>query len=460
MTHGKLWRTRSVSTWLALTVGVALVAACNPTDTGGPATTSSDSVSLPAATDGAFPDDGRRETLTWATWNWGDNYKDMLTGFMDDYTALDPRVEGFKTDVRPYSEYFDALNVAIAGQRAPEVGWIHGSVLDSYIDGGRLVDLRPVIEQYFPDYDLDDFDPQTIENFSRGDALYAIPNSNLVYSIVYNKDLFDQAGIDTPLEMMEAGTWTWDNLRKAAKELVDSGAARYGVIPGSTQLYNIGWHQLSDFYAEFGGSVWSDDKTTCTINEPGAVDATQFLWDMVYADESMPGPGVDVDFANGDIGMSIERAAQAPGWSEAGFAWDIVRMPDGPEGFIAGRAQDATVAFKDSANPDLGAIFAAFTATPENAQKYLSITPVPRTSIISDTEAIRNSDLVLTPEQMDQAVLPALTAENWVPQYSHPNFSEIHSRSMPVFDELWQPDADVQSVLDDVCSAIQPLMGN
>lgn len=462
--------------WLALIVAMAMLAACNPTDSSSDTTTTTAAATTTAASgatttaggsggesssdgDERFPDDGRRETLTWATWNWGANYEAMYTSFMDEYTELDPRVEGFDIDVRPYPEYHDALNVGIAGNRAPEVGWIHGSVLDGYIDGGRLVDLRPIIEQYFPDFDLDDFDPQSLANFSRGDALYAIPNSNLVYAIVYNVDLFEEAGIETPLEMIEAGTWTWENLKTAAGELVDSGAARYGIEPGNTQLFNIGWHQLSDFYAEFGGSVWSDDKLTCTINQPGAVEATQLLWDMVFVDESMPGPAADVDFANGDIGMSIVRPAQAPAWVDAGFNWDIVRMPEGPEGFIAGLAQDATVAFANSANPELGAIFAVFTGTPENSRRFLSITPMPRASILSDVEAIRNSDSVLTPVQMDQAVLPALTAERWVPQYSHPNFAEVHSVSMPIFDQLWLPDADVQSVLDDVCAAIQPILG-
>lgn len=69
------------------------------------------------------------------------------------------------------------------------------------------------------------------------------------------------------------------------------------------------------------------------------------------------------------------------------------------------------------------------------------------------------SDSVLTPEQMDQAVLPSLTAAEWVPQYSHPNFAEVHSLSMPVFDLLWLPDADVQTVLDEVCETIQPALG-
>lgn len=409
--------------------------------------------------EGMFPDDGTSATLTWSTWNWGANYEEMLGGFMEEYAALDPRVEGFEVDVRPYSEYHSSLNVAMAAGRAPEVGWIHGSVLDAYIDAGRLVDLRPVIEEYFPDYDLDDYNEDALANLSRGDALYAIPAGDQVYSMVYNSDLFEAAGIDTPLEMIEAGTWNWENLQTAAKQLVDSGAARFGFDMGSTQLYNIGWHQLAEFYAAFGGSVWSDDKTQCTINEPEAVEATQLLWDMVFVDESMAGPGVDVDFASGDIGMSITRNNQAPGWNDAGFGWDIVRMPDGPEGFVPGHTANAVVAFVDSPNPELGAIFAAFTGTVENAREFLAISPIPRNSILEDVEAIRTSDSILTPEQMDQAVLPALTAEDWIPGFGHPNFDEVHSQSMPIFDEVWLPGADVQGVLDDVCESIQPLLG-
>ena len=51
--------------------------------------------------------------------------------------------------------------------------------------------------------------------------------SNLVY---YNKRLFEENGFKTPEEYYKAGTWTWDNLLKCAKDVKALGADYTGIM--------------------------------------------------------------------------------------------------------------------------------------------------------------------------------------------------------------------------------------
>ena len=41
---------------------------------------------------------------------------------------------------------------------------------------------------------------------------------------------------------------------------------------------------------------------------------------------------------------------------------------------------------------------------------------------------------------------------------SHSNFPQIDATARPIFDGLWQSQADVEATLNEVCSAISPLL--
>ena len=76
---------------------------------------------------------------------------------------------------------------------------------------------------------------------------------------------------------------------------------------------------------------------------------------MIYTDKSLPGPGVQADWTAGDIGMVLGRANAFATLGELPFGWDIVSVPDGPNGFVPERAQNGIGVWSDAPNSDLAA---------------------------------------------------------------------------------------------------------
>ena len=50
-----------------------------------------------------------------------------------------------------------------------------------------------------------------------GDDVYAIPFSTSPFIMIYNADLFAEAGLKDPNEYVAEGTWTWETFRECMK---------------------------------------------------------------------------------------------------------------------------------------------------------------------------------------------------------------------------------------------------
>lgn len=360
--------------WLAVTMAVGLVAsACtstsSPTPTGTPGTGATPSPATATT-------DSRQVEISYANWFHGGSMEAVWNEYIESYKAAEPRVTNVRVETTPFTRYHDVLNVQLAAGTPPDTAWINASVGPQYVKSGRLVDLTPYIPA---DYDLEDFGP-ALDPWSFEGKLYALPFTNASNLLYFNSDLFEQAGLKTPVELQTEGNWTWETLKETAKQLVDSGAADYGFLLNNN-IYTNGWRNLVDIWAPYGGGPWSTDGATCRFNAPETITATQLVYDMVYVDKSHPAPAVAADFAAGNIGMSLARQNFVPRLLDVPFGWDVTIPPSGPDGFVPSRAQNAVAAFADSENPDLAAGFVIHAMNKENAAKFGANTPAVRRSL-------------------------------------------------------------------------------
>ena len=70
------------------------------------------------------------------------------------------------------------------------------------------------------DYDPDDIDAGALSLWRDGDDIYAVPFSTSPFIMIYNKDLFEQAGLKDPNEYVAEGTWTWETFRECMNRRV------------------------------------------------------------------------------------------------------------------------------------------------------------------------------------------------------------------------------------------------
>ncbi len=161
------------------------------------------------------------------------------------------------------------------------------------------------ITQYLDEWEhADEINPQVLEPISDADGeVYGIPRSPFALGLVYNRALFEQAGLDP-----DAPPATWDDVRTAAQAIsAATGAA--GFVHESKDGTG-GWQLTMLAYAHGGDLEKPDGDTYVADFQNDAVrDSLELLREMRWTDQSMGETQLlnqdDVirQFAAGQVGM-------------------------------------------------------------------------------------------------------------------------------------------------------------
>lgn len=162
--------------------------------------------------------------------------------------------------------------------------------------------------------------------------LYAIALSTGVFSLVYNKDVLQKAGLtenDVPK--------TWSQWLDVSKKITDAGKGEfYGTIVQNNQLG--GAFRMVPFIRQLGSDITTPDWEQVTFNTPEALKALTFLRDL--SKTAPPGTtslndegaiyemilkGKAAFYVNGPWFISLAKNANPP--SNIGFA--TLPLPDG-----------------------------------------------------------------------------------------------------------------------------------
>ncbi|HVZ14642.1 MAG TPA: extracellular solute-binding protein [Bauldia sp.] len=135
-------------------------------------------------------------------------------------------VDGFDTDARN-------LLKAFAVGKGPDVFPMAHEWLGEFASDGYVMDMEPFINQ-FPEYFSDVVPVLWDATKYKGDR-YAIPQDTEIRMFFYNKDMLrkigkDEAFINGLPAMVDSGQFTMDDMTALAKEVVDKGAAKYGIV--------------------------------------------------------------------------------------------------------------------------------------------------------------------------------------------------------------------------------------
>lgn len=84
-----------------------------------------------------------------------------------------------------------------------------------FVKRNMMLDLGPLVES--GDLNVKDLDPMDIEGGKVNDKLYAISLGHNITGVIYNKAMFEKAGLELP-----KNNWTWDEYVETAKALQKS----------------------------------------------------------------------------------------------------------------------------------------------------------------------------------------------------------------------------------------------
>ena len=285
-----------------------------------------------------------------------------------------------------------------------------------------------------------------MELWQKDGKTYAVPFSTSPFFILYNADLFAAAGIETPEELVAEGNWNWDTFREASKAIKDAtGVWGYQTVDGGGYDVRI-LHNLCPIIRSYGGDAWTSDGEIL-INSPESVAAVQLFHDMVYDDGSVVPPGDQSNFFAGAAAMTAAQVSRVSNLAQADFAWGVAPMPSGPMGDVPVTGQAGIGAFSKGDNVEIAKKLVAYMTSESCVARMAGIWPPARNTVLQSPDFLTSQPL-LTSDQMSAAVASSIETGRVLP--SHVMYPQIEVESRIVWDRLWTPDADVQTVLDGV----------
>jgi multiple sugar transport system substrate-binding protein len=297
---------RSTFLLTALTAVTMFTAAC-----GGSSFEDSDD-NAPDAAEGTA-DTSAPASLTLMGFSSGTAEDNALNAIIEDYNEQSTHTARFN----PVPEYDTALQAALAGGSPPDVIYVDSNRLPDLVDAGALEPVDGRLENE------DDFYPSLRETFTYDDTFWCPPKDFSTLALVYNADMFDDAGLEPPTD--------WAELAAAAEALTDDDQA--GLVIGAE------YARWGAFMFQAGGSVTDDDGSQMTIDSAASHEAFEFLRDLHAEGYATTATELDAGWPGEAFGQ--ERAAMTieGNWMVGAMRndfpdvnWGVVELPAGPSG--------------------------------------------------------------------------------------------------------------------------------
>ena len=199
---------------------------------------------------------GGKKALTFQIWDVAQ--KEGMEAMCAAYTQQHPEVS-IEVQVTSWNEYCTKLEAAATSNQMPDIFWMHTNELLKYADNGMLADCSDIVEK-------DKFSEISLSNaMGSNGTLYAVPKDKDTVGMVYNKEMFDAAGVAYPDE-----NWTWDDL-VSASEKIYAATGKYGYMAYADDQLGY-WN----FVYQAGGYILNEDKTKAGFTQPATEKAMKF----------------------------------------------------------------------------------------------------------------------------------------------------------------------------------------
>ena len=303
--------------------------------------------------------------------------------------------------------------------------------LDEYIDAEGEDYKNNFFEALWPYNSIDD-------------QIYGVPVSVVTSCLYYNKDLFDQAGVEYPTD-----DWTWDDVAAAAEEIqskidgVNGFTLPIGTLPYTLEMYL--WSNGTAFVDENG-------KLDGNINSDKAVEVFQTFQDMekdgvLYASEEAG----QTEMLGGKTAMYVDGTWPIKQFGEEGLNYGIAQIPkfEGTEHSISVINTSGIAISKDSKHKEEAWEFLKYW-TGEEMNKHRIETELPALKSVVESEGLRE----------DPNCAPFYTALDNCAGYTPASFiaegwTEVDSDIQLAFESIINPSslADPKEALDEVVAA-------
>lgn len=371
------------------------------------------------------------------------DHLDDLAEIVAAFEAEHPNIK-VETSNAPYGDYPTVLQADFVGGDPPDVFELEYQTFVNYAANDVLLDLTDYIDPNTPYY------PRALEAFQYEGKQLALPETFSTVVLFYNKDLFDQAGIDYP-----TADWTMEDARQAGLAITALGDNIWG-IKAPIQFW--------EFYkraAQNDCHFFNEDKTESTINAPECVETVEtmvrMLEDNVMPDDAEQAAEVSGDdkdfFLTGRVGMLVSGIWMFPLFEPADFEWDItvdLGMKHKGSAFFANGIAIA----KSTKHPEEAAAWAQFLTASETAARVRIENSWELPAL--DKPEYFQAYLEQTPPDNRQAVFDSLNAVVTLPVIERQ--TEMQDVIGELLDAVVAGELDAQTALDIAKEEIDALL--
>ena len=253
-------------------------------------TTSADSAAAESTTEGNAKASGEKVTISLLSWNTDEILGEFIAGFEQE----NPNIKIDLQYVPPVQQYVDKFSVLAASGQMTDMFYIAAENKQEVISKGVAEDIS----------DMEIFsriDPATSATYGKDGKIYGYSPDAWIGGIFYNKDLFEQAGIEKEPE-------TWQDFVDCAAKLKAIGVEPY--LDDADNVHNL----AQDLYQ--CSVISQEPDADVQINEGKATFQEKYteplkLWynDMIASGlYSQMALGLNSDqvidmFANGEVAM-------------------------------------------------------------------------------------------------------------------------------------------------------------
>lgn len=308
-------------------------------------------------------------TITWWTLASAESPEPAIRAVIEAFEAEHPNIK-IDVTIMAESAYGDLMNTALgAGEGAPDIAYFWETPWLPH-----TLDITERLEAD-PDLSRDDYFEEYFNNWAVwNDRVVGLPFTVGANFVMYNKDVFDEAGVDYP-----TADWTPDDFIEIAKALTDPDKRRWGGDRPRGPFRAL-WRNMG------ATKPYSDDSSTVDgyFNGPDSVVAYTWLWDLVDSGATPTPADIEVLgtegtgpvdlFIAGRLGMATLNNGHMITAANAGVNFGVVPEPHVPgnERYVHAWALRASI-WAGSEHPDEAYEFLSFWAGPEGQRINMEI---------------------------------------------------------------------------------------
>jgi multiple sugar transport system substrate-binding protein len=356
-------------------------------------------------------------TLRYFTFSAAPDYLEELDAIIAGFNEENPNIT-IEVSTAPFADYFTLLQADVVGGDAPDVFELNYENFVTYAANGTLLNISDSLSGEAPYY------PRALEAFQYNGEQLALPETFSTVLMFYNKDLFDQAGLEYPTT-----EWTWDDATAAGEAIRALGDDTWGLY-SPTQFWEFYKKAAQNGECHF----FNEDMTESTINSEACVATLETM--VGFQTSGIMPTAADLSgvsdgdlFLSGKLGMLVTGIWMFGAFQEAPFAWDVQIEPminqHAHHFFANGVAVSATTEQPEAAAAWAEYLTASQTAAqvrvdagwelpalnqPEYFESYLALTPPDnREAVFMALESPVTPPVIVRQNEMQDAVNALLT---------------------------------------------------